>query len=140
MAFDRVNERVPEQYIKNAIASGMAAKMVYKEGTNFIDSLSADNLAKTALMYVGKEKEIEELKTVLTGTDMPSEEKARILDLLEAGGARTALSLWNESTDDVGCFKLLLNVNLNKLIRSESYDGELYLCHILERVSKWDYA
>ena len=30
LAFDRINDRVPEQYIKNAIATCIASKMVYK--------------------------------------------------------------------------------------------------------------
>jgi len=33
MSFDRITERVPEQYIKNAMASSLASKLVYKEGT-----------------------------------------------------------------------------------------------------------
>lgn len=45
LSFDRHAERVPEQYIKNAIASCLASKMVYKEGTKFIDSHPKEKLA-----------------------------------------------------------------------------------------------
>lgn len=94
IAFDRVKERVPEQYIKNAIASCLASKLVYKEGTKFIQSQPVDRLAKIAFDYVSKEKEICSLKNALEGVDMPEAEKKRILDLLDAGGARTALSIF----------------------------------------------
>jgi glutamate dehydrogenase len=94
IAFDRVKERVPEQYIKNAIASCLASKLVYKEGTKFIQSQPEDRLAQIALEYLSKEKEIASLKLALEGADMPEAEKKRILDLLDAGGARTALSIY----------------------------------------------
>lgn len=91
--FDKVRERVPQQYIKNAIASTLASKMVYKEGTRFIISLPDDKLAETALRYIQEEKEVIKLIETLKTTDMSEEEKDKILSLLEAGGARTALSL-----------------------------------------------
>lgn len=58
LGFDRVGERVPEQYIKNAIASCMASKLVYKEGTLFISSLPKTQLATMALKYLEKEREV----------------------------------------------------------------------------------
>lgn len=36
LGFDRVNQKVPEQYIKNAIASSLASKLVYKGKVNCI--------------------------------------------------------------------------------------------------------
>lgn len=91
--FDEVQERVPQQYIKNAIASTLASKMVYKEGTRFIISLPDDKLAETALRYIKKEKDVIKLIETLKTTDMSEVEKEQILSLLEKGGARTALSL-----------------------------------------------
>jgi len=93
MAFEHVHERVPEQYIQNAIASCLASKLVYKEGTKFIDNNQPHKLAEIALEYVKKEKEIATLMHAIEETDMPDEEKQRVLKLLDAGGARTALSL-----------------------------------------------
>ena len=92
LAFDHVHSRVPEAYIKNAIASCLASKLVYREGTKFIDSLPPTEIAKIALKYVKKETEIAALIEKLDATEMPEEEKTKIISLLEAGGARTALS------------------------------------------------
>jgi glutamate dehydrogenase len=93
LSFDRVHERVPQQYIKNAIASTLASKMVYKEGTRFINALPKAKLAATALKYIQKEKEVVQLMESLENTDMSQDEKKQILKILDAGGARTALNL-----------------------------------------------
>ena len=93
MSFDHVHERVPEQYIKNAISSSLASKMVYKEGTKFMESLPKHKLAEMALRYIQKEKEVAELMESLRSLDFPADQKQRVLNLLEAGGARTALQL-----------------------------------------------
>jgi len=92
-AFDQALENVPEQYIKNAIASHISSKMVYKEGTQFIENQHKDRLAQTALLYIKKEKEIAELIEALGETDMQDKEKQKIVRLLEQGGTRTALAL-----------------------------------------------
>ena len=91
MSFDEIHERVPEQYVKNVIASCLASKLVYKEGTKFIEMQSPTNLAAVALKYVEKEREVAALLESLAGVDMPEDEKQKIAALLEAGGARTAL-------------------------------------------------
>jgi glutamate dehydrogenase len=83
---------VPLQYIKNAIASSVASKLVYKEGTKFVQSFDEEALAATALQYLEEEKEVAMLRNILAQTDMPASEKKMILDLLEAGGARTLLT------------------------------------------------
>ena len=93
MSFDRLHDRVPDQYIKNAIASCLASKMVYKEGSKFISALPERKLAAVALKYIKKEKEVAALMEMIASTDMPEEEKEKVLRILEHGGARTALQL-----------------------------------------------
>lgn len=94
LSFDHVRERVPSQYITNAIASCLASKLVYKEGTKFVETLPKEKLADVALRYLEAEHKIALLKAALEGTDMPEEEKESILKLLEAGGARTAIGVF----------------------------------------------
>lgn len=95
IAFDeRVKERVPEQYIKNAIASCLASKLVYKEGSRFIESQPPAVLATTALKYIVKEKEVAVLTEALEKVDMDASQKQAILKLLEVGGTRTALTIF----------------------------------------------
>ena len=94
LSFDKVHERVPAQYITNAIASCLASKLVYKEGTKFVETLPKEKLADVALRYLEAEQQIALLKDTLEGTDMPEKEKESILKLLTAGGARTALGVF----------------------------------------------
>jgi glutamate dehydrogenase len=93
LSFDHVHERVPDQYIKNAISSCLASKLVYKEGTKFIEAMPKDKLAEMALNYVKKEKEICVLMESMSKSNMDDAEKEKILKILEAGGARTWLSM-----------------------------------------------
>ena len=93
MSFERAADKVPRQYIRNAIASSIASKIVYREGTIFVESQPKERLAELALDYISKEKEIVILKEVLRNTDMPETEKQNIIDLLEIGGVSAALKL-----------------------------------------------
>jgi len=93
MAFDKVHERVPAQYITNAIASCLASKLVYKEGTKFVEMLPEDKLAEVALRYLEAEHEVARLEEALVASDIPDKEKESIRELLSIGGARTALQL-----------------------------------------------
>ncbi|KAL3797309.1 hypothetical protein ACHAW5_011305 [Stephanodiscus triporus] len=94
ISFDNVRERVPAQYINNALSSCLASKLVYKEGTKFIETLPKDRLAAVALRYLKAEREIALLKDALEGAEMPEKEKESILKLLDAGGARTSLGIF----------------------------------------------
>lgn len=91
LSFDKVHERVPDQYIKNAISSCLASQLVYKEGTRFISSQPKSRLAKIALKYLEKEREVAKLMEAVSNADIPDSEKEQVLTLLEMGGARTAL-------------------------------------------------
>ncbi|KAL7479994.1 hypothetical protein ACHAW6_007171 [Cyclotella cf. meneghiniana] len=94
LAFDHVRERVPSQYITNAISSCLASKLVYKEGTKFVEALPKEKLAAVALRYLEAEHEVALLTKALEGTDMPTNEKEAILKLLDAGGTRTAIGVF----------------------------------------------
>ena len=94
LAFHEVHSKVPRQYIRNAIASCLASKLVYKEGCAYIQSLNQENLASLAIKYISKEREMGVLKKALEGcNDMAEAERLAIIQILEAGGTRTALDL-----------------------------------------------
>ena len=63
LGFHNVHERVPDAYVKNAIASCLASKLVYKEGTMFISCLPKMQLASMALKYLEKEREVVRAQT-----------------------------------------------------------------------------
>ena len=94
LSFHKVHESVPKQYVNNALSSCLAAKLVYKEGTKFVETLPKDRLAAVALRYVEAEREVALLKESLEGVDMPAKEKEAILKLLDSGGSRTLLGIF----------------------------------------------
>jgi glutamate dehydrogenase len=96
LSFDHVRERVPDPYIKSAIAKCLASKMVYKEGTKFIASQPQKKLAAMALKYIRKEKEVAALMESIETSDLPEEERRMVLRILGQGGARTAMQLLDE--------------------------------------------
>jgi len=66
-----------------------------------VQSLSEDSLAETALRYLKNEKEIAALKEAVTTSDLPEAEKNSIIDMLEAGGARTMLFMKKKSSGSI---------------------------------------
>ena len=52
MAGDRIEQRIPVQYIRNAFAASLASKMVYREGIHFVESQPIDKLAERAFRFV----------------------------------------------------------------------------------------
>jgi len=94
LSFHKVHESVPKQYVNNALSSCLAAKLVYKEGTKFVETLPKERLAAVALRYVEAEREVALLKESLEGVDMPAKEKEAILKLLDSGGSRTLLGIF----------------------------------------------
>ncbi len=93
LAFDRIQDTVPKQYVINAIASHIASKIVYKEGCEYIDSLPQNKLVNVAFQYLSKEREISSLKVTLAESNIPDNEKDLMLHILEKGGVRSALDL-----------------------------------------------
>lgn len=93
LAWDRV-DNLPANYLRNAIASTLASRMVYQEGIHAIESQPADAIADRAFEYHMKTEEINGLMLELaeaqqTGhLDVKSQEK--VIELLRKGGARSS--------------------------------------------------
>lgn len=117
LAYERVQDTVPKQYVINGIASHIASKMVYNgeyfiasshnisfcflltllyilrivEGCEYIDSLPHEKLMNIAFKYITKEREVASLRNILTESNVPDDEKELMLQILDKSGVRTAL-------------------------------------------------
>jgi glutamate dehydrogenase len=92
VAAHRIDERIPLDYLRNAFASCLASKLLYREGTHFLESQPSDRLASIARNYYEKEKHVQHLLSVVdAAVDLPEDEKNQVLTLLKRGGARSAL-------------------------------------------------
>lgn len=91
LGFDHVRERVPVQYIKNAFASCLASRIVYREGTHFIESQPREKLAKMCMRYIRGEREVDQLRERLESGSLTEPDLEKIKDILEVGGTRALL-------------------------------------------------
>ena len=91
LGFDQVREKVPEQYIKNAFGSCLASRIVYREGTHFIESQPRERLAELCLRYLEEEREVKRLLQHLDGGQLSPEEVASVHKILDVGGVRSLL-------------------------------------------------
>jgi glutamate dehydrogenase len=94
-AGDRVSERIPVDYLRNAFASSLASKLLYKEGIHFLEAQPRERLTELARRYYREEKRLcELLSQVQDAKEFPEAEKRQVIELLSRGGARTALGVY----------------------------------------------
>ncbi|CAM9252354.1 unnamed protein product, partial [Ectocarpus fasciculatus] len=90
VAWDRAPSRLPVQYMRNAMASTLGARLVYKEGIHLVEAQPKEALAERAIMYYRAEKKVEELMAALVACGAPTE----AIELLRKGGSRSALNVF----------------------------------------------
>lgn len=97
LAGDRISTKFPVQYQRNAIASGLASKLVYQEGIHLVETQPLDKLADRAFEYYKAEQKIQKIVHSLEASKVngpAAEHKDKILDVLKRGGARTILKIF----------------------------------------------
>lgn len=91
VAWDRVPEKFPLQYQKNAIASTLAARMVYNEGIHLIETQPTNDLADRAIQYYIQSKDVQDLmKEFSDGEKLSPDSHDKIMKLLAKGGTRSS--------------------------------------------------
>lgn len=94
-AADRVNTRIPLDYLRNAFASNLASKLLYREGIHFLELQPEEMLPRLARKYYQEEKRINELVgTVTQVSDLSDDAKKEVVQLLSRGGVRSALQVY----------------------------------------------
>eukprot|EP00903_Cladosiphon_okamuranus_P014976 g13861.t1 len=96
-AFDRVPTTLPPQYLRNAMASCLACRVVYKEGINFIDAQPRDRLGELAFSYIKEEEAVKDLAGVVESSDdrpMSAEDKKKVASILRSAGVRASLGVY----------------------------------------------
>lgn len=97
VAGDRIAAKFPVQYQRNAIASGLASMLVYKEGIHLVETQPAEKLAERAFMYYRAERNIRKIVSDLEATQMGepgAQHKDTIVDILRRGGTRATLNIF----------------------------------------------
>merc|ERR1712050_578097 len=94
VAGDRVTDRIPLDYLRNAFGKILASKLLYREGIHFLESQPEDRLAELAMRYVTEEKRVRELIAAVGSSNLPTEKLTKVQELLKQGGTRSLLGVY----------------------------------------------
>jgi glutamate dehydrogenase len=95
VAGDRVDTRIPIDYMRNAFGKILASKLLYREGIHFVESQPEGTLAKLALRYYREDKQLQPLlAAVQSATNLNDADRQRAFDLLSRGGVRSSLNIY----------------------------------------------
>ena len=95
VAGSRVKARFPVQYQRNAMASTLASRFVYNEGIHAVEIQPKELLAQRVIAYYREEKKISELLgSFENGPELAPEVRAKVVQLLRKGGARTLMNVF----------------------------------------------
>jgi len=89
LAGDRVKSRLPVAYARSIVSSSLAARIVYREGLDWIAPLPDAALGRIAFRYLRGEREAAALAASIR--DGASFDRERAALLVERGGARSAV-------------------------------------------------
>jgi len=89
LAGDRVKDRLPVAYARSIVSSSLAARIVYREGLDWIAPLPDAALGRIAFRYLRGERESAALARAIR--DGANFDRERVAALVERGGARTAV-------------------------------------------------
>lgn len=88
-AGERLWERLPLSYMRWLMAKSLAARIVYKEGLDFLEDMPLAAIADTAIRYLQQERETRALKAEVLNSSLAHRD--RIAALLDRGGTRAGL-------------------------------------------------
>jgi hypothetical protein len=81
--------RIPAPYANRIAASVLASKIVYNEGLEWFESMSADDIMELAIQYAVEESGVKQMISELRSSELPNRD--RIARLLELGGTAAAI-------------------------------------------------
>jgi len=88
-AGDRLWTRTPRPYLKWIMAKSLAARIVYREGYEYLDVMPLDAIADLAVKYLQLELERRRLIDEVSASELP--DRQRIAELLSRAGILTTL-------------------------------------------------
>lgn len=95
VAGERVEERIPLDYLRSAFSSCLASKLLYREGLHFLEAQPRERLFDLARKYFHEEKRINELvDLVQRESNLPDAETCEVTKLLTRGGVRSSLGVY----------------------------------------------
>ena len=89
LAGDKLWEDLPAAYLRWLKAKALAARIVYREGTDAVESLPAEHLPAFAIEFLAIDDETRKLARTIEESDLP--DRDRVADLLRKAGLASAM-------------------------------------------------
>jgi len=85
----RLPELLPWEYTKEMISSGLAGRLVYREGLQYVEGMGDERLSAVSLAYLQQEQRVRKLAAEVAASGLAS--ASAIESLLMQGGVRAAI-------------------------------------------------
>jgi len=95
LAGNRISEQAPAEYVKYAVASSLASRIVYKEGTSIIENHPSSRLAQLSLDYLIAENKVDEVLRAMEEMDWAEYDptvREQAMRMVRHGGIRAHLA------------------------------------------------
>ena len=97
IAGDRIPERLPETYRNWLVAKALAARIVYREGMEAVETIDVKSVASLAIGFLKRERRRDELADTVAATDLENRDeiagllrRSAILPTMQAGDGDSA--------------------------------------------------
>merc|ERR1712183_1076498 len=90
LANDRLDD-LPLAYIRAMVSASLASRLVYKEGTEFVNSLEDERLLTVARGYMKSQDHVERCLSALESSNLSTSERDEIKRIVELYGVRATL-------------------------------------------------
>lgn len=99
-SWSEFQNKIPKAYTRNLISVVLGSELVYREGIDYINSISDEQLGKLVLDYARESAFMTRLAgKILDKADLSPEESQIVADVICQGGARTFVEHGKRSSD-----------------------------------------
>ena len=90
MVGDEIWTRLPQTYLNWVMAKSLAARIAYRDGIDYLETMPASEIASLAVQYLGLELERKQLASEVANSDLP--DRQRIAEILDSAGIISTIS------------------------------------------------
>jgi len=90
LANDRLDD-LPLAYIRAMVSSSLASRLVYKEGTEFVNNMDDNRLKYVARRYMKTKDHVARYMDVLESSNISDDDRRDIMRIIELYGVRATL-------------------------------------------------
>lgn len=90
MVGDEIWTRLPQTYLNWVMAKSLAARIAYRDGIDYLETMPASEIAGLAVQYLALELERKQLASEVANSNLP--DRKRIVEILDSAGIISTIS------------------------------------------------